>query len=139
MVNEDIRWQQRFLNFQKAFHQLHEAMEILEKRPLTNLERQGFIQAFEYTHELAWKTMKDFLEYKGNTQTIYGSKDATREAFNVNLITHGEDWMRMINSRNLTSHTYNEAKVQEIIKLISNNYFVRFVEFKEKFQELQNQ
>ena len=136
---KDIRWQQRFSNFQKAFQQLNEAMEILEKRPLSNLEKQGLIQAFEYTHELAWKTIKDFLEHKGSTQQIYGSREATREAFNLNLIKHGQDWMAMIQSRNLTSHIYDEARIAEIIELISSSYFFRFVEFKEKFQELQNQ
>jgi len=74
-----IRWQQRFSNYQKAFTQLKSAVELSHQRELSLLERQGVVQAFEYTHELAWKTMKDFLEYRGSTEQIYGSKDATRQ------------------------------------------------------------
>jgi hypothetical protein len=76
MEKSDIRWIQRFENYIKAFSQLEEAILLANKRPLSNLEEQGLIQAFEYTHELAWKTLKDFLNYQGN-QEIYGSKDAT--------------------------------------------------------------
>jgi len=73
---QDTRWIQRFTNYKKALKQLEEAVELMGKRELTNLERQGVIQAFAYTHELAWKTLKDFLENRGNTD-IYGSRDAT--------------------------------------------------------------
>jgi nucleotidyltransferase substrate binding protein (TIGR01987 family) len=80
MSRRDSRWVRRFNNFAKAFAQLQAAVELSRQRELSKLEQQGLIQAFEYTHELAWKTMKDFLEERG-VQNIYGSKDATREAY----------------------------------------------------------
>jgi len=80
MKENDIRWQQRFRNFQKALVQLTEAVDLLHKRPLSNIERQGFVKAFEFTHELAWTVMIDYFQYQGNTR-ITGSRDVTREAF----------------------------------------------------------
>jgi nucleotidyltransferase substrate binding protein (TIGR01987 family) len=88
MTNLDIRWQQRFHNFSKALSQLAEAVELAGQRELSKLEEQGMIQAFEFTHEMAWNTLKDFLESRG-AQNIYGSKDATREAFKAGLIENG--------------------------------------------------
>ncbi len=70
-MGKDIRWQQRFSNYKKALHQLGEAVSLSEKRELSDLEKQGMILAYEYTHELAWTTLKDFLDYKGQ-QDIYG-------------------------------------------------------------------
>ena len=99
MNQSERRWVRRFNNFVKAFAQLEEAVKLSRQRELSKLEQQGLIQAFEYTHELAWKTMKDFLEERG-AQNIYGSKDATREAFKAGLIDNGEVWMEMIQSRN---------------------------------------
>jgi len=135
-MNQDIRWKQRFSNYQKALTQLQDAVNLSEQRELSNLEKQGLIQAFEYTHELAWKTMKDFLEYKGAIQTIYGSKDATKLAFNSKLISNGQEWMNMIKSRNLTSHTYDEATVEEIVDMILGNYIFQFETFNQTFQNL---
>ena len=85
MTSQVIRWQQRSSNFERALKQIKNAAHLANKRTLSELEQQGLIQAFEYTHELAWKTLKDFLEFKGN-QNIYGSKDVTREAFKLGLI-----------------------------------------------------
>jgi nucleotidyltransferase substrate binding protein (TIGR01987 family) len=131
MEKSDIRWIQRFENYIKAFSQLEEAILLANKRPLSNLEEQGLIQAFEYTHELAWKTLKDFLNYQGN-QEIYGSKDATRQAFKYELIENGEIWMDMIKSRNNSSHTYNESIAEEILNSIISNYYSEFKKLKEK-------
>lgn len=135
MNAEDIRWRQRFNHFNKALAQLREAVALAEKRPLSNLESQGLIQAFEFTHELAWKTMKDFLEHRG-VQDLYGSKDSTRAAFKTNLIASGDVWMNMIQSRNLTSHTYNEAVAAQIAADIRHRYFSEFEAFRLKFEEL---
>src|SRR6266576_2628990 len=103
--NPDIRWRQRLQSFRKAFGQLSKAAIVAGQRELSDLEQQGLIQAFEFTHELAWNVLKDFLEFRG-TINLYGSKDATREAFTAGLIEDGEAWMAMIKSRNQTSHTY---------------------------------
>ncbi|WP_229215889.1 HI0074 family nucleotidyltransferase substrate-binding subunit [Dyadobacter frigoris] len=90
---------QRFQNFNKAFLKLETVVLDLEKNGLSELEKEGLIQRFEYTHELAWNVMKDFFELEGNT-TIMGSGSATREAFKKGIIADGENWMDMINSRN---------------------------------------
>lgn len=125
MSDQDIRWVQRFNHLRKALSQLQEAVQLSQNRPLSKLEEQGLIQAFEFTHELAWNTLKDFLESRG-VYNLYGSKDTTREAFKAGLIEHGEIWMGMISSRNLTSHTYDEAIAAQIAADIRNAYFPEF-------------
>ena len=125
MSELDIRWIQRFNHFTHAFSQLRKAVDLAQQRPLSELEEQGLIQAFEYTHELAWKTLKDFLESRG-VSNLYGSKDTTREAFKQGLLGNGETWMDMIKSRNLTSHTYNEETAQAIVQAICKSYFPEF-------------
>ena len=125
MQNQDIRWIQRLASFSKAFNQLEDAVSLSKERQLSKLEEQGVIQAFEYTHELAWKTLKDFLEERGN-DALYGSKDVTRAAFKLGLIDNGDVWMDMIKSRNQTSHTYNEDIAVEIVNAVVSNYFKNF-------------
>jgi nucleotidyltransferase substrate binding protein (TIGR01987 family) len=132
---QDIRWIQRFNHFIKALSQLKEAVVLSQERPLSKLEEQGLIQAFEFTHELAWNTLKDFLEERG-VQNLYGSRDTTREAFKTGLIKNGEAWMNMIQSRNLTSHTYDEATAAAIVSLIRSIYFIEFDALRTKLDEL---
>lgn len=126
MNDQDIRWQQRFANYKKALLQLQDAVELSGQRAFSNLEKQGVIQAFEFTHELAWNVLKDYLQDQGN-QNIKGSKDATREAFKVELITDGEQWMAMIQSRNVSSHTYDERIAEQLVSAIIKQYFPLFV------------
>ena len=130
----DIRWQQRFANYRKALARLTEAVELRRQRPLTDLERQGLIQAFEFTHELAWNTFKDIAEYQGATGLL-GSRDATRYAFKTGLVEDGENWMKMIESRNLSTHTYQEAIAQEVEKRIIESYFPLFHQAAARLQE----
>ena len=132
MTEKDIRWQQRFSNYKKALAQL---TKFVAKEKLNELEEQGLIQAFEYTHELAWKTLSDFVKNKGNAE-IFGSKDATSEAFSLNLLDNGEIWMEMIKSRNMTSHTYNEETTRKIIKAITNDYHPAFVALEKRLDGL---
>ena len=120
----DIRWKQRFANFQKALEQL---TEFIEHGKLNKFEEQGFIKAFEYTYELAWNTLKDFLQYQGE-QDIAGSRDAIRKSFAVELIADGDGWMKMLKSRNRTSHTYNEVTANEIAADIRNLFYPLFCE-----------
>jgi len=122
MTSQDIRWQQRFANYKKALAQLKNAVELSQQRALSPLEQQGIIQAFEFTHELAWYLLKDFLQDQGD-QSIKGSKDATRAAFKVELINDGEQWMAMVLSRNASSHTYNEQVAEQMVKAIINDYY----------------
>mgnify|MGYP001172381777 CR=1 FL=1 len=136
--NPDVRWRQRLQSFRKALGQLSNGVKIAEERSLSDLETQGLIQAFEFTHELSWKVMKDFLSSHG-TMNLYGSKDATREAFSQGLITHGEVWMEMITSRNQTSHTYNKDTADEISKAIIGQYAREFQWFLKRFTELEAQ
>jgi nucleotidyltransferase substrate binding protein (TIGR01987 family) len=138
MTTQDVRWIQRFNHFIKALSQLREAVTLAQKRPLSKLEEQGLIQAFEFTHELAWNTLKDFLEERG-VQNLYGSRDATREAFKTGLIENGEAWMDMIQSRDLTSHTYEEATAAAIVSAIRNTYFKEFEALRIKLEELKKE
>lgn len=135
MNNPDIRWKQRLNNFQSALKQLEEAVAIAQKRTLSDLEKQGVIQAFEFTHELAWNVLKDYFEYQGNTG-ITGSRDASREAFQKGLIADGNVWMEMIISRNKSSHTYNKAIADEIVQKIQTDYFACFNSFNKKMNGL---
>lgn len=121
-MTKDIRWIQRLGNLERAHQQF--ALFLAQER-LNKLEEQGLIQSFEYTHELAWKTMKDFLIHRG-VSDLFGSKDTTKAAFGLGLIGDGAAWMRMIQSRNMTSHTYNEATALEIIRLIRAEYAPAF-------------
>ncbi len=125
MAAQDIRWVQRYRHFIQAFEQLKSAVELSEQRDLSELEEQGMIQAFEYTHELAWNTLKDFLEHQG-LQHLYGSKDSSREAFKKGLIENGEVWMDMIKSRKLGSYTYNRDIARKIITAIRKDYCLQF-------------
>ena len=125
-------------SFRKAFGQLSKAAAVASQRELSDLEQQGLIKAFEFTHELAWNTLKDFLESRG-TMNLYGSRDATREGFAKGLVEDGDAWMEMIQSRNRTSHTYNEETAKEIAEAILSSYVQQFEKFLGKFTELEKQ
>lgn len=139
-MDQELRWQQRFSNFNKALEKLSQAMllvsnkfeDIQDTNELSiitkEVVREGIIQRFEYTHELAWNVMKDYAFYQGNS-TIGGSRDATREALQLQLLKNGHVWMEMIASRNSTSHTYDEDIANDIFKLISESYYPEFLEF----------
>lgn len=137
MENLDIRWIQRFQNYRKALEQLRQAVQLSQARELSNLENQGMIQAFEFTHEMAWNVMKDYSEYQGDS-TVKGSRDATRSAFKLELIEDGEGWMDMLRSRNLTSHTYNENVAEEIVGDIIKQYFKLFEAFEQTMEQLRS-
>ena len=124
-MQQDIRWKQRFSNFLSALAALTEAVELSHTRPLTNLEQQGLIQAFEFTHELGWKVLKDYLEYQGISD-IVGSRDASRLAFQNGLVKDGEAWMRMIQARNQTTHTYNLAVARDVAQKVLAEFYPAF-------------
>jgi nucleotidyltransferase substrate binding protein (TIGR01987 family) len=106
MTGSDLRWLQRFENFQRALLVLERGVRLAQSRELSELEQQGLIQGFEFTHELAWNLLKDYLTYQG-IEGVVGSRDASRLAFQNGLVSEGETWMAMIRSRNQSSHTYN--------------------------------
>lgn len=121
MSDPDIRWQQRFQNFQRAFLLLREAME-LEPDALSQLEKEGIIQRFEYTFELAWKTLKDRMEFDGIVLDKISPKAVVREAFATKYINDAETWLKMVGDRNLMSHTYDFAKFEAVIETIREQY-----------------
>ncbi len=132
MLEEDIRWKQRFSNYKKALAQLK---KFIDKGELSELEMQGLIQSFEYVYELGWTVMKDFLEYQGSTGLI-GSRDTIREAFKVEIITDGEGWKDMLKKKNLTTHTYNEDTAEEVVNAVFQVYYALFLAFESKMNSL---
>lgn len=137
-MKQDVRWVQRFQNFKGAFYQLAKAAKLAQERDLSELEQQGMIQAFEFTHELAWNVLKDYLEEQGLTGII-GSKNATREAFKNGLLEKGDVWMEMIDSRNRSTHTYDCTTAEKIAKAIKSSYVSEFEEFQRHFEKLEKE
>lgn len=142
MEDLDIRWQQRFQNFSKALDLLRVAAEIVGQeveygRDISDLLREGLIQRFEYTHELAWNVMKDFAEYQGNT-SIKGSRDAIRYGLSNGLIDD-KRWMKSIEDRNLSSHHYDSSTAEAIITKIVGTYLPLLNHFEETMNELKQQ
>jgi nucleotidyltransferase substrate binding protein (TIGR01987 family) len=131
-VTLDIRWKQRFDNYQRALHQFTLAMALQAQRPLSELEQQGLIQSFEFTHELAWNVLKDYLEMEG-IQGLVGSRSTVREAFKRGLVHDGEVWMDMIEKRNLSSHTYNQTVANTLAAAITERYYPAFCELQQRF------
>jgi nucleotidyltransferase substrate binding protein (TIGR01987 family) len=130
-TNKDIRWKQRFVNFNKAFNQLKRFVEV-EK--LNEMEAQGLIKAFEYTYELSWKTLQDLLKEKGY-KGISGPRPVIEQCFQDGYISDGKAWMSMYKSRNLTSHTYNEETAEEIVEAIGSVYYQLFKNLQIKLEE----
>ena len=117
----DIRWKQRFQNFEKAYTLLRQA---LEEGPssLTLLEKEGVIQRFEYSFELAWKLIKDFLEEGGLIISPVTPRQVLKDAFAAKLIAGGQVWIDMLDHRNLLSHTYDSAVFEEAVDAIAQRY-----------------
>jgi len=126
---EDIRWKQRFDNYRKAFLQL---TEFIEKGSLNKFEVQGLIQCFEYTFELGWKTVKDYLEQEGFD--VKTPRSAIQTAFQVQLISDGHTWIDMLEKRNLMAHTYNEKYAEQAEQLIRKKYYFVLKELYSKLE-----
>lgn len=132
MEDKDVRWIQRFSNYQKALIQLGKAVNIVSavsnsSSDQNDLLAEGLIQRYEYTHELAWKVMKDYEEYQGITD-IMGSRDAIRVALRAGILDD-DRWMDTISDRNLTSHNYDDETAKHIVNNIINVYYPLFVKF----------
>ena len=136
MAASDVRWLQRLENYGRALATLQRALQTARERPLSELEEQGLIQAFEFTHELSWQLLKDYLVDQG-ASGISGSRDAVREAVVRELLPAGSEdtWMAMIRSRNLTSHTYNPELAREIAALIVQRYAPALLELEGLLQQ----
>ena len=138
MVQQNIRWQQRFSNYRKALVKLNQAVVLLSEQiereaVIDELLQEGLIQRFEYTHELAWKVMKDYAEHQGIME-IFGSRDAIRYSLRLGLIDD-EKWMDTIKDRNVTSHHYDDDTAQKITEHIINIYYPLFVKFEKVMLE----
>jgi nucleotidyltransferase substrate binding protein (TIGR01987 family) len=114
----DVRWKQRFESFKKAVMQL---TEFIEKDELNKYEVQGLIQCFEYTFELAWKTMKDYLGQEGFD--VNSPRSAIQTAFQMQLIADGQTWIDALDKRDLMAHTYDEKRTMEVERLIREKYY----------------
>lgn len=137
--DKDIRWIQRFENYRRALRRLEKGVEIVDhkldsEKEIDDLLKEGLIQRFEYTHELAWKVMKDYAEYQGYND-IRGSRDAIRKSFEMDLISD-KRWMESIEDRNLTSHNYDDETAEEITSNIKNVYFPLFKAFEKEMMNI---
>ena len=120
-ADPDVRWKQRFRNFDRAFSLLREALEAGTSR-LSLLEKEGVIQRFEYSFELAWKTVKDFLEAGGLLITPVTPRQVLKDAFAAKVIANGQVWIDMLDHRNLLSHTYDSSVFEEAVEAIAVRY-----------------
>ncbi|MBI2417577.1 MAG: nucleotidyltransferase substrate binding protein [Ignavibacteriales bacterium] len=118
MDPQDTRWDQRNINLNKAVHLLQESIKTPEPEIVV---KAGIIQFFEMSFELAWKTLRDYLEEQGFTE-VATPRSAIKKAFEVGLITDGHIWMQALEDRNLALHTYDEHKATEMVSLIRNKY-----------------
>lgn len=130
MNNKDVRWRQRFENFERSYQLLKRySNEKIE----TELERAGIIQFFEVTFELGWKVLKDYLESQGFI--VKSPREAIKQAYQIELINDGHIWLEALGKRNLTTHTYNEELVKELVKEITDVYLNEFTILYEKLME----
>lgn len=130
MSREDIRWKQRFNNFEKSLKLLNNAVQ---RKDLSDLEKAGVIQIYEFTFELAWKTVKDYLEDKGIS--VKFPRDTIKEGFKYEILDNGDLWMDMLEKRNLMSHPYDEEKAEIAYRLIVNDYFSALEQLYNKLKE----
>ncbi|MBD5184286.1 MAG: nucleotidyltransferase [Bacteroidales bacterium] len=139
-MEQDIRWLQRLENYSKALRKLEEAVEIVNQNfdsPNIDLLKEGLIQRFEFTHELAWKVMKDYLEYQGYSD-IKGSRDAFRKSLAVGII-ESPLWIDSIQTRNITSHTYDEEISNTVIEKVISVYFPLMKQFESTMIRLKDE
>ena len=121
-MKRNIRWQQRFENFERAFTLLREAFE-KDVAEMSDLEKEGVVQRFEYTFELAWKTLKDYLVYSGIAFDQITPRRVIKEAFAAKIIKDGQTWIDMLEQWNLMSHTYDKETFDGVIQNIIQRYF----------------
>lgn len=118
---DNPRWKQRLGTFQRALSRLEEVVKLQEERQLSPLEKDGMVQRFEYTQELAWKVLKNYIEYQGGDK-MTGSRDTIRQAFALGIIANTDPWFDMLESRNETSHVYDEDTESDVLDKIVMTY-----------------
>lgn len=135
--NKDIRWKQRFQNYEKAFNRLSRAIEIVKHIPDDDLLQSGLVQTYEYTFELAWKTLKDYLEMEGFL--LRSPRETIRQGFQSGYITNAEDWLQALADRNLTVHIYDDEIISRVLNDINERYFFILQEFYTYFKAKTNE
>lgn len=133
-MDVDVRWKQRFQNFDKAFKRLTDAIQIIRNDPDNVLMQAGLIQTYEFTFELAWKTLKDYLEMEGFT--VPSPRATLRQAFQCGYIQQGDVWLKALNDRNLTAHTYDDEVAKEVIADIQQTYYFLLKDLHQWLMEL---
>lgn len=131
-MDKEIRWRQRFSNLEKAILLLKDAVDRIDD--LDDLSKEGLIQRFEYTFELSWKTLMDYLEAKGIQPKF--PRDVIKEAYQAEIIEDGEVWLEMLEARNLIAHTYDETSFEMALNKIRNHYYEHILKL---YQHLQNE
>ena len=119
-AQSDIRWKQRFDNLQRAYQRLRWALEIHQQDPDNDLIRMAVIKAYEFTFELSWKTLKDFLAYNGIDAKL--PREVLKQAFATGLVINGQLWIDMLEERNLMAHTYDDARARIAVDQIQERY-----------------
>jgi nucleotidyltransferase substrate binding protein (TIGR01987 family) len=118
--SSDVRWKQRFDNLQRAYQRLRWALDIQQQDPDNDLMRMAVIKAYEFSFELSWKTLKDFLAYNGIDAKL--PREVLKQAFATGLISNGQLWIDMLEERNLMAHTYDDAKARQAVNAIQTRY-----------------
>ena len=132
MTNQEIRWRYRFANFSRALSLLRDALED-GADALSDLEREGVVQRFEYTFELAWNTLKDRMEYDGLILPSVTPRAVIRQAFQAKLIEDGDVWIDMLNDRNLMSHRYDFAAFRRVVDNVERRYLPALADMYARF------
>lgn len=135
MENQDIRWQQRFDNFERSLNYLRDSLQL--KDP-DIIQQAGIIHFFEIAFELSWNLLRDYLKEEG-FDNIKSPRSAIKKAFEIHLIEDGESWLELLSDRNLTTHTYDEAKAIEVVNLIHTKYFLLLENLYNTFKQMLNE
>ena len=133
--NDNIRWRQRLATFQRALGRLEEVVTLQRQRQLSPLEKDGMIQRFEYTQELAWKVLKNYIEYQGG-ERLAGSRDTIRQAFALGIITNADPWFDMLERRNEISNVYDEDIENDLLDKITMTYLSIMRELNKRISSL---
>ncbi|MGQ0767528.1 MAG: nucleotidyltransferase substrate binding protein [Gemmatimonadota bacterium] len=133
-MNQDIRWQQRFENLCRALFLLDEAISFGVDR-LSPLEKEGTVQRFEYTLELSWKTLKDYLEQQGFSSIPSTPRQVIKDAYAAGILPDGQVWIDMIDHRNLLSHTYDALRFAEAVSEIGSRYLPAMKNLRQWFED----
>ena len=132
ITSQDIRWKQRFQNYEKALKRLSRAIEVVKATPDDDLLQSGLVQTYEYTFELAWKTLKDYLTLEGFE--VRSPREAIRQGFQSGYIMNGEDWLQALADRNLTTHIYDDEIIIRVLNDIFERYFFLLQDFYVSFK-----